>query len=329
MKSLKLKFIIYIIPLIVFMSLSLLGFFVYRIRIELEQKLIDCGFHLSGNLSHACELGVLSEDATFFEPSLKGVLKEEDVVSTIVYNQKGRIIASINKVEIEEGLPQEVFEEILREKIPLKRVDYTKQGEKIYNFFSPILTSGILVPKPEGEPPRIIGFTKVGLSLKGINVQVREIFFIGLTMAVLMILVAVGGVFFLVRKITKPITVLTEGAKAIGKGNLDYQIRIKTGDELEELGKTFNQMAKDLKKSRTALEESKAGLEIKIGARTKELQELAESLEDKVKERTKELQERVEELERFHKLTVGRELKMVELKKIIKELKQKSKRPSK
>lgn len=47
---------------------------------------------------------------------------------------------------------------------------------------------------------------------------------------------------------------------------------------------------------------------------------LRENLEKKVEERTRELQKRVEELEKFHQLTVGRELKMVELKKRIKEL---------
>lgn len=49
---------------------------------------------------------------------------------------------------------------------------------------------------------------------------------------------------------------------------------------------------------------------------------LQENLEEKVKERTKELQKRVRELEKFHELTVGRELKMIELKKEIKNLKE-------
>lgn len=52
-----------------------------------------------------------------------------------------------------------------------------------------------------------------------------------------------------------------------------------------------------------------------------EIKSLQEELEKKVKNRTKELQERVNELERFHDLTVDRELKMLELKKEIKELK--------
>jgi PAS domain S-box-containing protein len=52
-----------------------------------------------------------------------------------------------------------------------------------------------------------------------------------------------------------------------------------------------------------------------------EIKALQESLEEKVRERTKELQEKIKELEKFHKLAVGRELKMIELKKEIKRLK--------
>lgn len=45
----------------------------------------------------------------------------------------------------------------------------------------------------------------------------------------------------------------------------------------------------------------------------------------KIKETEKELRKRVEELEKFHGLTVGRELKMIELKKRIKKLENKLK----
>jgi len=79
----------------------------------------------------------------------------------------------------------------------------------------------------------------------------------------------------------------------------------------------------ELTEERNKLEEARATLEVKVQARTKQLKELAESLEEKVKDKTKELQNRVDELERFHRLTVGRELRMVELKKEIKKIQKK------
>jgi len=52
------------------------------------------------------------------------------------------------------------------------------------------------------------------------------------------------------------------------------------------------------------------------------LKELQYEMETKVEERTKELQGKIEEMEKFQKLAVGRELKMVELKEEIKKLKE-------
>jgi len=78
----------------------------------------------------------------------------------------------------------------------------------------------------------------------------------------------------------------------------------------------------DLLQVQDEITEAKSVLEIKVKARTKELEELAASLDEKVKEKTKELQEKVNELEKFYKLAVGRELKMVELKEEIKKLRE-------
>jgi hypothetical protein len=70
-------------------------------------------------------------------------------------------------------------------------------------------------------------------------------------------------------------------------------------------------------KKEAELTEAKGILEIKVRARTEELEEEKLSLEGKVQERTKELQGKINEMEKFQKVVIGRELKMVELKKEI------------
>ncbi|MCX6789634.1 MAG: cache domain-containing protein [Candidatus Gribaldobacteria bacterium] len=161
----------------------------------------------------------------------------------------------------------------------------------------------LIVAEPEKEALALVNtFQK----------QVVVIFLAGL---ILLLIIS----YLLGSRIVVPIKKLITATKKFAIGKLESKIQIKTGDEIEELAESFNQMAGDLKKSRVTLEESRAVLEIKVNARTKELQELAEKLEEKVGERTKELQKRLAELERFHRLTVGRELKMIELKKKLRE----------
>lgn len=76
-----------------------------------------------------------------------------------------------------------------------------------------------------------------------------------------------------------------------------------------------------LRKAKNNLEKERESLEAKVRERTKELEDEKIHLSEKVKERTVDLQSRVDELERFHSLVKDRELKMVELKKEIEELK--------
>jgi flavodoxin len=83
----------------------------------------------------------------------------------------------------------------------------------------------------------------------------------------------------------------------------------------------FQQSFLKVIKAQDDTEEAKMALEIKVKARTRELREIAGGLEDKVGERTSELKDKIAELERFNKVAIGRELKMIELKKEIENLK--------
>ncbi len=115
-------------------------------------------------------------------------------------------------------------------------------------------------------------------------------------------------------------------SKKIARGNLEEIIDIRTTDEISELAFSLNQMRYNLLKAHEQLKESKETLEIKVNARTRELREMTDSLENQVQQRTKQMEEKVKELEKFQKLIVGRELKMIELKKEISKIKQQLKK---
>ncbi|MDI6883475.1 MAG: HAMP domain-containing protein, partial [Patescibacteria group bacterium] len=276
-KSLKIKSIVYIVPLILFVSLSFLTFFIYKLNHLVKEELISSGFHLVEDLSRGSELAITSEDPVLVEPIFTGIFGKEDVILVTVYNKKGYIIASKRKTEIEEGLPKDIMEILLTEKKELKRIGLTKKGKKIYDFFIPIFAGKILSPTEERQ---LVGFARVGLSLERIAIQNKAILRTGSLITALIIFLGFSIAFFLASGLTRPIRELTKGVKTIGKGNFDYRIKIKTGDEIEEVGKAINKMVEDLEKSHAALEEAKTVLEIKVEARTRELSELAEQREE-------------------------------------------------
>ena len=160
----------------------------------------------------------------------------------------------------------------------------------------------------------------VAFSLKSVEEATKAVFIRDISVALGGLLFTILIIFLILRIIVDPLKKMTVACEEVRKGNLDVKIPVISKTEIGELATTFNEMIKDLRESHAASEESKKVLEIKVKARTRELRELAEGLEEEVKRRTKEIQERMAELERFHRLTVGRELKMVALKEKIKKL---------
>jgi C4-dicarboxylate-specific signal transduction histidine kinase len=104
---------------------------------------------------------------------------------------------------------------------------------------------------------------------------------------------------------------------------------VKEFQEKEILEKKVEQRTGELESAKKNLEETNAVLEVRVRARTVELQKLNQTLEEKVEERTTDLQDKMKELERFNRLSVGRELKMIELKKKIRDFEDEPKKKTK
>ena len=115
--------------------------------------------------------------------------------------------------------------------------------------------------------------------------------------------------------ISGPIKELAEFALMAAKGNFRRRMVVESTDEIGQTARAFNLLL-------DKVEESTEVLEVKVNARTKRLEELSRNLEVQISNKTKELNEKIKELERFNDLAVGRELRMVELKRELEILKQ-------
>jgi HAMP domain-containing protein len=115
-----------------------------------------------------------------------------------------------------------------------------------------------------------------------------------LTLIILFVTTVVS--YITTRMLTEPILRLTRFAEDVQEGDLSVLADTETGDEISVLGKTLNDMVDQVNQSR-------------------------EELEQLVQQKTRELNKRLADTEKLNSLMIGRENKMVALKKEIKELK--------
>jgi signal transduction histidine kinase len=97
-----------------------------------------------------------------------------------------------------------------------------------------------------------------------------EPLYASLTRTSSLVLIGLGVALFasllVARRVVLPLQTLRLGVERIGRGDLDFRVDIKTGDEIENLAREFNKMT-------GALQEAYTGLEKKVEERTHELSE--------------------------------------------------------
>lgn len=102
-----------------------------------------------------------------------------------------------------------------------------------------------------------------------------------LMIALLILLSATWLGFYIAKRITRPVQMLAEGARAIGAGQLDLRLRAETGDELGSLVESFNTMAAELGTSQERLEQSRRALadkNVELDARRRYIETVLERI---------------------------------------------------
>lgn len=220
------------------LSVAILGIAlgIYFVRHEEQALLLELDERakaLLGSLSISSEYPVLIKNRELLSKVAGGVFDQKDVIFCQIKDSQGEVL-------FEGG----------------------RRGEEdVREYAGSILTERLereaLILEPEEKKIEEIGKIHLGLSLGSMKEKLREAQkTIGL-IVVLSTLFASLIITLLIRQLLgEPIKQLVLGTEMVAKGNLNYEVPVKTKDEIGELAASFNKMAKDLQISSAELEES-------------------------------------------------------------------------
>ncbi|MBI4335558.1 MAG: GGDEF domain-containing protein, partial [Candidatus Omnitrophica bacterium] len=110
----------------------------------------------------------------------------------------------------------------------------------------------IYIPIYDNGNPEYVA--KAIFSLGNIEDALKQVYLPIIITIVIVVLVNIVLGSILTKTIVKPINILNDATKAIAGGNLKLKVSIKTKDEIEELGNTFNYMTDSLQKMKDRAE---------------------------------------------------------------------------
>lgn len=111
-------------------------------------------------------------------------------------------------------------------------------------FKEPVLTVGY----PIFYQDIFEGAVLVHAAMPGIQKTFRDVYNMTVLAIVFSGLLAYGVLYFQIKRISEPLSEISKAARVISGGEFQKRLQIKTGDEIEELAKSFNDMAQSLEK---------------------------------------------------------------------------------
>ncbi|MBI2352538.1 MAG: HAMP domain-containing protein, partial [Deltaproteobacteria bacterium] len=163
-----------------------------------------------------------------------------------VFNPEGRIVGDFHEMEEElfSVFTDEFGQRIIKSDETLVDIDYKK---------------GILdISKPVILGHEKLGGIRLGFNLNPILDEMKTATFRALGISAGIFLIGLLIIFGIVMRMTKPIEKLTQAAKHIEQGDLQYRVGLKRNDEIGSLAVAFDQMAERLMQRDKELKQSQS-----------------------------------------------------------------------
>ncbi|MBI2194137.1 MAG: HAMP domain-containing protein [Planctomycetes bacterium] len=271
--NLRLSLRVRVILSIVFLQVAGIAFFgTYQVTNEygsLRERLKAASLVSARCIGHACMDPLVAGDPPRLKASLEMAKTQhgDEIQYVLVLDHKGSILAGVPT----ELLRQYISDTLTRNALTAPSPKIQEIPKKLGNL-APYASSAFEVVVPLRTERQPLGVLRLGISDKEIRSYIVGV--IKRSLLMLGLAVGVGALlaFLVDRRLTQSFRELTRVSRKMASGDLSERVHITTGDDLENLGRAFNQMAEELGRVQGQLRSWATDLETKVRERTLDLE---------------------------------------------------------
>jgi adenylate cyclase len=232
--SLRLKLTLLITSLVV-LAVVLVGVFLLRQQQQsLTAEMTKRGLTIAENFAASAKAPLVTNDELTLAVLVKDAMRDGDVAYVIVADTDGKILAQSDPSPIEGPISRPRELRRLTDEVLVQT--YWTAGRRIIDFAVPLVYSRVPV-----------GALYLGFSQRTIDAALARARNEAAAITFVMVMLGMGGGVGLAALLSRPISRLVEGTRAIGEGNFNVSLRVTSRDELGDLTESFNRMARSLR----------------------------------------------------------------------------------
>ncbi|MBI4278641.1 MAG: EAL domain-containing protein [Armatimonadetes bacterium] len=230
--GLRAKFILFVSALLMAFGAVVTAATIHMEEEIVRQRLVEKAAGVASLLGATAPNLFVNLDVKSLRLLLRDTLRQEEVLYAYAFDADGYILT--------DGTGENPFRyRRLQDPVSVRAVAATDQLMQ----FGP---RALDVTQPVYLHDRKLGGIRVGFTLAKMHGEIRATRNRSIAVGAAFVLGGILLAAFLVRAVTRPLARLMEGTEAVSRGELGKTIEVRTGDELEVLAASFNQMTENL-----------------------------------------------------------------------------------
>jgi signal transduction histidine kinase len=274
---LQTRFIVYFTLLVVGLMIPVVVLVESRMGDVLEHLAEQRSLSIARNLAAVSQTSLVTYNYVALTQSAERAKRDEEgITDVIILNKEGRVAAFSGHPE-RQGT---VLTDPVSQQAAASRVDLAIPADIPREDSPGSYERGLDVSVPvfvENSEEKW-GTVRIRFSTEDMRRRIRDTRLVLLGVGLLAVGLGAVGSFFLARRVTEPLSNLVAGTIRAAAGDFDTRIEIRTGDEIEELAGTFNDMVAQVRANEVAIHDLNRDLEEKVRERTQALSSANESL---------------------------------------------------